>query len=706
MTVKTESIQGRQTEEILRSLVEKSTLLETIVNQSPAVAFSWQAKEGWPVEFVSANVHLFGYSPEDFYSGRISYAEIVHPDDLQRVAAEVALHSRDDDSVSFTQEYRLLTGDRRVIWVDDRTLIIRGEGGRVTHYRGMVLDITARKRAEEELRASREMLRLVMDNIPQHIFWKDRNSDYLGCNRAFARAAGMAAEDVVGKNDFDMPWSRAEAEWYRQCDREVIEENAPQLHILETQEQADGRKAWLDTCKVPLHDEEGQVFGVLGTIEDITDRKEAEHELQQYREHLEELVELRTAELKSAKEQAEVANQAKSVFLAHMSHEIRTPLNGVIGMTSLLLDTPLDERQRNFAGSIKDSSEVLLTVINDILDYSRIEAGKLEFTSVDFNLYVTLQNVVDLLGLEAGKKGLELNCSVGAAVPPHVHGDPDRLRQVLLNLVNNAVKFTSRGKVEIRVLLDQTAGDLMTLRFEVKDTGIGIPEELRDRLFQSFSQLDSSTTRRYGGTGLGLVICKRLVEMMQGEIGVESRAGEGALFWFTARLGAAVGDQRDAGKGGDALVLRPTHFSGRQGDEPSRVAEAACGDQQGPRSGAEILVADDCVTNRKVALYLLSQMGYRVQAVASGRAVLEKLALRPYDLVLMDMEMPEMDGLQATREIRAGMAGRSDIPIIAMTANAMQGDRERCLASGMNDYLAKPIDPGLLKKKLNAWLKK
>ena len=706
MKEKTDQVRETRTEDILRSLIEKSTLLETIVNQSPAVAFSWRAEKGWPVEFVSANVHQFGYTPEDFYSGRISYAEIIHPDDLERVAAEVALHSRDDGGVGFGQEYRLLTGDKRVIWVDDRTMVVRDEMGRITHFRGVVLDISGRKLAEEELRASREMLRLVMDNIPQHIFWKDRESAYLGCNRTFARAAGMAMEEIVGKNDFDMPWSRKEAEWYRHCDREVMESDTPQLHIHETQEQADGRKAWLDTCKIPLHDQEGKVIGVLGTIEDITDRKLAEQELLQYREHLEELVDVRTAELTAAKEQAEVANQAKSVFLAHMSHEIRTPLNGVIGMTSLLLDTGLDERQRSFADSIKESSAVLLTVINDILDYSRIEAGKLEFTQVDFNLHVSLQNVVDLLGLEAGKKGLALTCAIDANTPRIVNGDPDRLRQVLLNLVNNAVKFTAAGKVEMRVSPLCILPETMVLRFEVKDTGIGIAEEQRGQLFQSFSQLDSSTTRRYGGTGLGLVICKRLVEMMGGEIGVVSRPGEGALFWFTARMGVVADQVPVCSSRDESLHLKPLQPQGGEAQWRNQELVHHGLAAQGGFGDADILVADDCPTNQKVALCLLAHLGYRVQAVATGREVLEKLALKQYDLVLMDMEMPEMDGLQATREIRAGKAGMRNVPIIAMTANAMPGDRERCLASGMNDYISKPIDPQLLYEKLRAWLKK
>jgi len=699
----------RGPEDALQSLIEKSKLLERIVNQSPAVAFSWQATEGWPVEFVSGNVRQFGYSPDDFYSGRVSYAGIIHPDDLQRVAAEVAAHSRDGGQVDFNQEYRLLTADKRVVWVDDRTLVIRDDSGTITHYQGVVLDITARKMADETVRVSREMLRLVMDNIPQLIFWKNRNSVYLGCNTMFSEAAGMAVEEIVGRDDYDLPWSKEETEWFRQCDREVMSRGVAQLNIQETLERADGRKSWINTCKIPLHDRDGKVIGVLGTIEDITERKLAEAELLQHREHLEDLVRLRTAELTAAKEQAEVANQAKSVFLAQMSHEIRTPLNGVVGMTSLLLDTDLDTRQRDYAAAIKDSSEVLLTVINDILDYSRIEAGKLAFAAIDFNLMITMQNVVDLLGLAAQKKGLSLTGHVDPAIPEVLHGDPDRLRQVLLNLVNNAIKFTAEGTVTIRVALRRAIAGQVELFFEVTDTGIGIPAELQDRLFQSFSQLDSSTTRKYGGTGLGLAICKRLVEMMAGTIGVESPPGEGARFWFTAVLGVAApsGEAREVNEincRDEEIVLQPFSCEtgrSREGEDAATIESRPVAEEM---SGLHILVADDCLTNQKVALCMLDQMGYQAQAVATGREVLEKLALKPYNLVLMDMEMPEMDGLQATREIRAGRAGNRGVAIIAMTANAMQGDREKCLASGMNDYIAKPIDPKLLQQKIRRWL--
>ena len=702
----------KDTNGILQSFIEKSKLLERIVNQSPAVAFSWKASEGWPVEFVSENVRQFGYTPEDFYSGRVSYATIIHPDDLQQVAAEVAAHIRDDGQVWFSQEYRLLTADKRVVWVDDRTLVIRNDSDTITHFQGVILDITDRKLADEEVRASREMLRLVMDNIPQLIFWKDRNSVYLGCNKMFSEAAGMAVDEIVGKNDYDLPWNKEESDWFRQCDRDVMEKDVARLNIQETLGRADGRKSWINTCKIPLHDSDGKVIGVLGTIEDITQRKLAEAELIQHREHLEDLVKLRTAELTAAKEQAEVANQAKSVFLAHMSHEIRTPLNGVVGMTSLLMGTELDARQRDYAGSIRNSSEVLLTVINDILDYSRIEAGKLEFAALDFTLRSTLQNVIDLLGLEARQKGLALTGRIDPAIPKVLRGDPDRLQQVLLNLVNNAIKFTAEGSVTMRVELRREEAERVELYFEVTDTGIGIPVELRDRLFQSFSQLDSSTTRKYGGTGLGLAICKRLVEMMHGMIGVESSPGKGARFWFTVILANSAFPVReqpgsDLNRQTEDIILLPLLHSDTgtdHGRETNVVAEEGLITEGNDK--VNILVADDCTTNQKVALLMLAQMGYAAHAVANGREALEQLAQNQYELVLMDMEMPELDGLQATREIRLGHAGNSGIGIIAMTANAMQGDREKCLAGGMDDYIAKPIDPKLLFRKINGWLEK
>ena len=518
-------------------------------------------------------------------------------------------------------------------------------------------DITARKIAEQALRDQLSLHQTVIDTIPNGIYYKDVSGRMLGCNKAFEQMLGLPRADILGRTAraLGSPELALQAE---SSDRELMA-GEPSKVYESIIERPDGTRRAVLQFKAPLATADKQIGGVVGALVDITDRIAAEDEL------------------RAAKEAAEAASRAKSEFLAVISHEIRTPMNGILGMTHVLRGSSLNEDQRDWVDTILGSGEALLTILNDILDFSRLEAGRVGIEAVPFDLHETLQEVAALLTPRARQKQVALSVDVAPDLPPLLSGDVARLRQVLLNLVGNAVKFTEKGAVTVSAWMAGRRGDGLVLRFEVTDTGVGIPGDAIDKLFTSFSQADTSISRRFGGTGLGLAICKRLVELMGGEIGVESEVGKGSRFWFVLPMSAAA-------------AREPI-------DEAPMVPAAR---------PLTVLLAEDNPVNAKLAIILLESAGHSVVAVENGVQAVEAMLRQSFDAVLMDVHMPEMDGFEATRRIRSLRGPAARTPVIAMTANELAVDEERCREAGMDDYLGKPFRPAELLAKLAQWVEK
>jgi len=556
--------------------------------------------------------------------------------------------------------------------------------------------IAERKQAEAALRESELRFRQLAENISE-VFWVSSPT----CEELFY--VSPAYEQIWG-------WSRHTIyEDPKQWFNNILEEDRPPVAqaLLELSQgtnydleyrirHQNGSIRWIRDRRFAIRGEDKQVVRTCGVAEDITQRKNLE------------------TEMAKARDAALAAARMKSEFLANMSHEIRTPMNGVIGMTGLLLETELDLRQRDYAETICSSAHSLLSILNDILDFSKIEAGKLEFENLEFVLDEVIDGTLGVLVPEARAKGLELRSEIDPKVCTGLCGDPGRLRQVLTNLLNNAVKFTEQGEVVLRIFsqeeppsgvssIEGISDNKTTLRFEVKDTGIGLSEDARGRIFEAFNQADQSTTRRYGGTGLGLTISRQLVKMMQGEIGVESQPGKGSIFWFTARFEKHAGGKATPAKLKPLPTKRVPLADNNAIDCQIPKAKNHLSSKAPPHPihDARILVAEDNKVNQHVMLLLLEDLGYTADMVANGKEALAALKHHSYDIILMDCQMPEMDGYEASRTIRREF----DRPprIIAMTAHALRGDREKCLAAGMDDYLSKPIIAKELEAALKRW---
>ncbi len=527
---------------------------------------------------------------------------------------------------------------------------VRSRDGAVIGIVGVSRDISERKRAETALRESESRLRAFLDAIPDPAWLKDTDGRFSAVNRSYAATVGLSPADILGKRSLDLvPLNSAAALDVEAEDQQVMKAAGPMR--FERAFIRDAESRWHEIIKAPIRGEDGAVIGLVAVARDIGERKRAE------------------AELRAAKAAAEDANRAKGEFLSHMSHELRTPMNAILGFTELALLEQPDASQVEHLIKITAASKSLLRVINDVLDFERVEAGKVQLESIDFRLSDVLQNVRDVVEHSAAEKGLALRMTAEDGVPPRLNGDPVRVGQVLINLCANAVKFTARGTVELRVRADAATSAPRMLHFSVRDTGIGISAEEQARLFQPFTQADSSTTRRYGGTGLGLVICKRLIELMGGRIWIESKAGAGTTVQFTL----------------PCVVARESvpATTGKAGEQLPVEAEAL--------RGKRVLIVDDHPINRMLMGKLLKLAGAESVPAESGVDALRVLeAESRMDLVLMDLRMPEMDGYEATRRIRAD-ARWSHLPIVAVTASAATYERARCMAVGMNDVMIKPI---------------
>ncbi|MGA3018189.1 MAG: PAS domain S-box protein [Bryobacteraceae bacterium] len=656
----------RRAQEALRESEER---FRVMADGCPAVMWVTNAEGG--NQFINrAHREFCGIPNEQLEGGK--WQSLFHPDDAPEYVGAFQRAVREHTAFKGDARMRRVDGEWR--WVTTLAEPRFSQSGEFLGHVGLNLDITERKQAEEALQSSEEKFRQLAEHI-RKVFWmkEPATAKVLYVSPAYEQVWGRTCESLyqnpLSWMEAIQPEDREQA--HLSVERQMAGEHIDSEYRIRT---PDGVQKWIRNRAFPVRDQAGQLIRVAGLAEDITEWKRYEEELVR------------------AREAAEAASRAKSCFLANMSHEIRTPMNGVIGMLQLLMDTDLTAEQRGYAGVIETSGRTLLALIDDILDLSKIEAWKITLEHVDFNPRHIVEDAVQTLRGTANAKGLAFGWWAAPETPSLLRGDSNRLRQVLINLTANAIKFTERGEVAVRVGLESQGNGKATLRFSITDTGIGIRPEQASALFAPFVQADASTTRKYGGTGLGLSISKQLAELMGGRIGLNSKEGEGSTFWFTAVFDIPV-EPALASTQGPARTSRQQPANGGCGVPPG-VGRA--------RREARILVTEDNPINRLVLQAQLEKLGYQARAVANGVEAVEAVQQGKYDLVLMDCQMPRMDGFEATRRIRE--SGSPHVPIVAVTANAMSGDRERCIREGMNDYVSKPVELGPLAEVLEKWL--
>jgi PAS domain S-box-containing protein len=680
----------QRTQNLAADLNDSHALLQTIIDTVPTRVF-WKDR----------NLRYLGCNPAFVHdAGKSSPADVINHDDYAMAwSAQADLYRTDDRRVMDSGVAKLsydepqTTPDGSTIWLRTSKVPLKSHTDEVIGVLGIYEDITERKQAEFKLKESEARYRAAFNNSIDAVNI-NRLSDgvYIDINQGFLEIVGYQRDEVIGRSSLELNI------WADPADRQKL------VAALKTQGycrnlearflRKDGSHLW-GLMSASVMEVDG-IACILSVTRDITVMKAEREELERYRGHLEALVEERTAALVIAKEAAEAASRAKSTFLANMSHELRTPMNAIMGMTHLAQRRTEDPKLKDQLGKIDQASQHLLGVINDILDISKIEAERLTLETTEFTLDRLFANLNSLTAHKAGEKGLEL----GFHLPPNLAGqlfggDPLRLGQILLNLTSNAVKFTSAGRIEVRVSASETGADTTLLRFEVADTGLGVSTENAERIFTAFEQADNSTTRKYGGTGLGLAISKRLVELMGGQIGLIATPGGGSTFWFTARLQNRRGAVTSTGHlRPDGLPVPP---------EPTLPHASAEEQLRSAHADSRILLVEDDPVNREVALMMLEDIKMVVDIATDGREALDRARATSYGLILMDMQMPRMNGIEATQAIRADSIN-CDTPIVAMTANAFEEDRQVCLDAGMNDHMGKPIKAQRLFETLLRWL--